>query len=124
MRRQGGGAYRSYRGADRFVAIYEHLNGDQPRARLPAFLLAYTRGGTWFHLPALLSGLLLPLALIPAAALSRTRSAPALVVVTTMRGAATRRPPTIGPTATEYSPAIGFAGRPSWSRPPKKCLIS
>lgn len=46
----------------------------------PAFLFAYHYGGVWFHSPAILSALLLPLALVPAAKLTGLRSVPAIVV--------------------------------------------
>jgi hypothetical protein len=46
----------------------------------PAFLFAYHYGGVWFHSPAILSALLLPLALVPAAKLTGLRSGPAIVI--------------------------------------------
>ncbi len=46
----------------------------------PAFLFAYHYGGVWFHSPAILSALLLPLALVPAAKLTGLRSGPAVVI--------------------------------------------
>src|SRR5262249_33101439 len=46
----------------------------------PAFLLAHEQGGLWFHAPALLSALLLPLALVAAARLTARRFAPVAVV--------------------------------------------
>lgn len=46
----------------------------------PAYLFAYHYGGVWFHSPAILSALLLPLALIPAARLTRLRAGPAMVI--------------------------------------------
>ena len=47
----------------------------------PAFLFAYLYGGVWFHSPVILSALLLPLALIPAAILTGLRSGPLVVVI-------------------------------------------
>jgi hypothetical protein len=46
----------------------------------PTFLFAYHYGGVWFHSPAILSALLLPWALIPAARLTGLRSGPAIVI--------------------------------------------
>jgi hypothetical protein len=46
----------------------------------PAYLLAYQHGGVLFHAYAILAALLLPLALLPAARLSRWRWAPGAVV--------------------------------------------
>ena len=48
----------------------------------PAFLLSYAHGDLWFHSPAILSALLLPLALVLVAILSGRRWSPALVVLT------------------------------------------
>lgn len=47
----------------------------------PTFLFAYHYGGVWFHSPAILWALLLPLALVPAARLTGLRSSPAMVLV-------------------------------------------
>ena len=47
----------------------------------PAFLLAHAQGGLWFHAPAILSAILLPLALVVTAMLTGWRWSPAAVVV-------------------------------------------
>ena len=47
----------------------------------PAFLLAHSRGGVWFHSPAILSALLLPVALVAVAILTGRRWSPSLLLL-------------------------------------------
>jgi len=47
----------------------------------PAFLVAFSHGGVWFHSPAILSALFLPLALVTTAIVTGRRWSPTLVLV-------------------------------------------
>ena len=48
----------------------------------PTFLLVYSRGGIWFHSPAILSALLLPVPLVAVAILTGRRWSPSLLLLT------------------------------------------